>query len=134
MDRSAALDLLSRNTRAMMATVSSDGSPHVVPVLYALDGEQVLISGTDGRVRTRNLEADPRCSVAVIDGANWFSWVTAFGEVEVRRDNAVEENLRLYKMITGSEPENLGEYRAAMAREKRLIYAMEIKGWYPTGA
>lgn len=134
MDRPAVLELLSRNSKAMMATVSHDGSPHVVPVMYALDAELVLISGTDGRVRTRNLEADPRCSIAVIDGSNWFSWVTVVGEVELRRDNAVEENLRLYKMITGSEPKDLDEYRAAMTREKRLIYAMQIKNWYPSGA
>jgi PPOX class probable F420-dependent enzyme len=132
MDRSEMLALLSANTRGVMATTAADGSPHVVPMLYALDGETILSSGTEGRVRTRNLERDPRCTVTVFDEGNWFRWVTVKGMCEIRRANPVEENERLYAMITGHPPEDLAEYREAMVREQRIVYAITIERWYPS--
>ncbi len=133
MDRSDVLALLGKNNKGLMTTISSDGRPHVVPILYALDAETILMSGTEDRVRTGHVEKDPRVSVTVFDEGNWFRWVTVEGTCEIRRANPVEENERLYQMITGHPPEDPGEYREAMVREKRIVYAVTIDDWYPSG-
>ena len=133
MKREEMLALLSANTKGLMATISTDGRPHVVPMLYALDGETILSSGTEGRVRTGNLERDARCTVTVFDDGNHFKWVSVEGRGEIRRANPVQDNERLYEMITGRPPDNLEEYREAMVREQRLVYAVSIEDWYPSG-
>ncbi|HVE91540.1 MAG TPA: PPOX class F420-dependent oxidoreductase [Actinomycetota bacterium] len=133
MNREEMLGLLGRNKKAVMTTIGRDGTPHSVPVLYALDADVVLISGTQGRARTNNLRRDPRCVVTVFDDGDWFKWVTVQGTVQLRTEDAVAENARLYTMITGKPPENMDEYREAMIREKRLVYALSIERWYPSG-
>lgn len=48
-----------------VATIQPDGSPQVSPVWVKRDGDELLISTTVDRRKTRNLERDPRVSVVV---------------------------------------------------------------------
>lgn len=50
---------------ATLATVRADGSPHVVPVGFVLDGDDwVFLTGADS-VKGRNLRRDPRVGLCV---------------------------------------------------------------------
>ena len=44
---------------AALATVSPKGRPQVTPVWFMLDGEEILMDTSQGRVKHRNLEANP---------------------------------------------------------------------------
>lgn len=48
-----------------IATIQPDGSPQVSPVWVKRDGDELLISTTVDRRKTRNLERDPRVTVLV---------------------------------------------------------------------
>ncbi len=73
---------------ARLATVGADGSPHLVPVVFALVGD-VVYTAVDGKPkRTRrlqrlaNLRRDPRCALLVDHyAADWSTlwWVRADG-------------------------------------------------------
>jgi PPOX class probable F420-dependent enzyme len=123
---------------AVMATTDGRGRPHVVPVGCALIDGCLWTSGTEARVRTRHLTARPYASLTVLPPAtgnrlraeprrpagHWGLWLTVLGPVEIRRDDPVEANLRLYRAITGRDPGDVEEYRAAMLAERRLIYVL----------
>jgi len=97
---------------ATLATVRADGSPHVVPVGFVLDGDDwVLMTSTDS-VKGRNLRRDPRVSLCVDDldpqafvtvtGTAALSeepqalghWATAVGERYFGTDRAEEMGRR----------------------------------------
>lgn len=74
MDSAQALSQLSAARVATLATVQTDGSPHVVPFVFALEGD-TLYSAVDHKPkraarlrRIRNIESDPRVSVL----AHWY--------------------------------------------------------------
>lgn len=48
-----------------IATLQPDGSPQVSPVWVKRDGEELLVSTTVDRRKTRNLRRDPRVTVVV---------------------------------------------------------------------
>jgi PPOX class probable F420-dependent enzyme len=48
-----------------IATIQPDGSPQVSPVWVKRDGEELLVSTTVRRRKTRNLQRDPRVTVVV---------------------------------------------------------------------
>ncbi|MGC5345783.1 PPOX class F420-dependent oxidoreductase [Streptomyces sp. DT24] len=48
-----------------VATIQPDGSPQLSPVWVKRDGDDILISTTEGRRKERNLRRDPRVSVVV---------------------------------------------------------------------
>lgn len=50
-----------------LATVRSDGRPHVMPVWAVWMDQALWFSSANGSAKTRNLAADPRCSVATAD-------------------------------------------------------------------
>ncbi len=80
---------------ARLATVTPDGRPHVVPIVFALDGE-VVYTAVDGKPkssarlqRLTNIEANPRVSILVDRYADDWSqlwWVRADGVATVVSD------------------------------------------------
>jgi PPOX class probable F420-dependent enzyme len=58
------LEFLRSQRIARLATVGPSGWPHVVPVMYAIDGEDAFEFDVDG-VKLRNLRAEPRAAMVV---------------------------------------------------------------------
>jgi len=52
---------------ARLASTNPDGSPHVVPVCPALDGDEVVMALMDGSAKLRHVRADPRVALVVDD-------------------------------------------------------------------
>ncbi|HEV3361591.1 MAG TPA: PPOX class F420-dependent oxidoreductase [Pseudonocardiaceae bacterium] len=79
--------LLTSRALAHLATVLPDGSPHTVPVWVGLDGDRVLfLTGPTSR-KARNIAADPRVALSLVDPANPAAMGQIRGRVvEVRDD------------------------------------------------
>jgi PPOX class probable F420-dependent enzyme len=84
---------------ARLATVTPDGRPHLVPVVFALEGDRVwtIVDRKPKRTpdlrRLANLRADPRASLLVdgYDDRDWTAlwWVRADGAGVVLDDPGV---------------------------------------------
>ena len=123
---------LEANHSAIMATVDDRGRPHAVPVLCALVDGRLWSSGTERRVRTRDLTARTFASLTVLGEGFGGEWLTVSGPVETCREHRVEDNLRLYRAATGRDPDDPEEYRAAMVAERRLVYVLTPERVYPS--
>jgi PPOX class probable F420-dependent enzyme len=66
---------------AQLATVNPDGSPQVTPVWVDFDGTHVLVNTARGRVKTKNLERNPRVALSVSDPTNPYRYVGIQGRV-----------------------------------------------------
>ncbi len=72
---------------AKLATVRSDGRPHVAPVWYDVDDDGTIVFNTgEATVKGRNLRRDPRASVCIDDERPPFSFVLVEGVVELSDD------------------------------------------------
>ncbi len=84
-------ELLGAKNFAHVATISSDGTPHVAVAWVDADGDEVLVNSAEGRVWPRNLERDPRVTVVVANHDNPYEYVTIKGEaVEITPESADE--------------------------------------------
>lgn len=80
-------DFLLQGTRtAKLATVMADGTPHVAPVWFVLDGEQVVFTTPGDSVKHRNLRRDPRIAVAVDDEEAPYAFVQIRGVATLSTD------------------------------------------------
>lgn len=68
---------------ARLATASSDGEPHVVPVMYAWAEGAFWISSDPGDRKHRHLETNPRAALVVDEPPPAKSGVTIRGTVEI---------------------------------------------------
>lgn len=75
------LDLLRRPSPCYVTTLMPDGSPQTTQTWVDTDGEHVLVNTVVGFQKTRNVERDPRVSVAVADPANPYRYVAVRGRV-----------------------------------------------------
>jgi PPOX class probable F420-dependent enzyme len=91
---------LTEGTRTgKLATVRRDGRPHVVPVWFVLDGDDlVFTTGTD-TVKARTMRRDPRVCLCVDDQRPPFSYVMVEGTAALSED--LDELLRYATLIGG---------------------------------
>ena len=121
---------LDKNHSAVMATIKTDGRPHVARIACGLVEGKLWSSGTQTRVRTKFLRRDPRATLFVLNQNDAYSWLALECDVTILEGpEAVEQNLALYRILAG-EPKDIEEYRAAMVAEQRLIYEFEIRRAY----
>ena len=73
--------LLRKANPAVIATLRRDGSPHTAATWYDWDGERLLVNMDATRARLKHMRRDPRVSITVMDGPNWYRQVTIFGRV-----------------------------------------------------
>ena len=66
---------------AQLATVNADGTPQVTPVWVDYNGTHVLVNTARGRIKTRNLERNPRVALAISDPENPYRYVGIQGRV-----------------------------------------------------
>jgi len=78
--------LLEGTKTGKLATVRKDGSPHVVPVWYTLDGDSLVFTTGAETVKGKNLKRDPRVCLAVDDQAPPYSFVMIEGTAGLSED------------------------------------------------
>jgi PPOX class probable F420-dependent enzyme len=69
-----------------LATVRRDASPHVAPIWFVLDGDDIVLMTGARTTKGRNIRRDPRVSLAVDDERPPFSYVRVDGTAEVSED------------------------------------------------
>jgi len=78
---------LSHGTRtAKVATSGPGGQPHVMPVWFVLDGEEVVFTTWGDSVKGRNLRRDPRAAVVVDEEVAPYAFVHLRGHVTLSED------------------------------------------------
>lgn len=78
---------VSEGTRTgKLSTVRADGSPHVAPVWFVLDGDDLVFNTGEDTVKGRNLARDGRVSVCVDDERPPFAFAVLTGRAELSRD------------------------------------------------
>jgi Pyridoxamine 5'-phosphate oxidase len=123
---------------AAMITLGSDGFPKAARVGVAVVDGRIWSSGTTGRVRTRRLREDPRCTLFVFDAQ--FSWLALETTVTILEGaDAPALNLQLFRVMQqrptgplswfGGELDG-GAFMQQMVREGRLIYEFDVHRSY----
>ncbi|MFJ5937677.1 PPOX class F420-dependent oxidoreductase [Streptomyces cinereoruber] len=99
-----------------LATVRDDGSPHVVPVWFVLDGDAFVFNTGKTTVKGRNLARDGRVSLCVDDDTPPFSFVSLFGRAELSEE---PDALRHWATRIGAR--YMGEDRAEEFGERNAV-------------
>ncbi|MGK4581952.1 PPOX class F420-dependent oxidoreductase [Kitasatospora sp. HPMI-4] len=78
---------VSAGTRtAKLATTRADGSPHVAPIWFLLDGDDLVFNTGRDTVKGRNLARDGRVMLCVDDERPPFSFVALRGTATLGED------------------------------------------------
>jgi PPOX class probable F420-dependent enzyme len=112
-------DLLTDEKKAFayLATNMPDGSPQLTALWFNTDGEHILFNTGEKRVKTRNIEQDPRVAVAIYDPENPYRYIQLRGRIETTAEGATEQVHEISRKYTGKDFE-------LREGDPRVIYKM----------
>jgi PPOX class probable F420-dependent enzyme len=99
------LRLLDGRNYAVLATVNKDGSPQTSAMWVGRDGDDLLFSTVEGRVKHKNMLRDPRVSVTVLDAEDPENYVELRGRVTMTPDVGRKVDTRLSWKYDGKDPD-----------------------------
>ncbi|MEV6653183.1 PPOX class F420-dependent oxidoreductase [Streptomyces sp. NPDC051219] len=80
-------DFVSHSTRTgKLSTVRADGSPHIAPVWFLLDGDDVVFTTGQNTVKGRNMARDGRVALCVDNNAPPFAYAVLQGRARLIED------------------------------------------------
>lgn len=116
---------------AAVTTLRQDGSPSTSLVAYAADGDEVVMSVTNDKLKVRTIEADPRVTVCVISNAEPFNYVTIEGRAEIQRDGVRATTEQVFASLkpTGfQEPDDLDAWIEEQGRVIIRVRPVRVHG------
>ncbi len=93
--------LLSKARTGKLATVRKDGRPHVTPIWFDLDGDELVFTTWHTSVKAANLLRTGQASVCVDDETPPFAFAIIEGRVDVDTDPTPEERYAWAARIAG---------------------------------
>jgi PPOX class probable F420-dependent enzyme len=118
--------MLAKPNPAMIATVRPDGQPVSVATWYLWDEGRILVNMDEGRKRLDYLRQNPRVSLTVLNGDDWYTHVSLQGHVaELRDDNDLRDIDRIARHYIGQAyPERT---------RKRISAWIDVDRWHGWG-
>jgi len=121
----AILKRLAEEKNVWLCTVRPDGSAHVTPVWFVYQGSRWWIGSDDGSVKVRNIENEPRVSLALEDGR--FP-VVAEGHASVIREGFPRE------IVTAFESKYAWDVSApTRPGGGRVLFEVRVRRWLLAG-
>jgi PPOX class probable F420-dependent enzyme len=118
------LPLLAGGALGHLATISPAGLPQVNPVWFLWENDRLLFSVKPETVKYRNLRANPRVAMSILDPADNYRYLELRGEVI---DFTLFTDLtfvnRLAQKYTGAD------FRSGVAGEERYRITIRVETW-----
>ncbi|MGI9601351.1 MAG: PPOX class F420-dependent oxidoreductase [Acidimicrobiales bacterium] len=126
MNLDTAMAWASTRRNGVLITLRGDGRPQSSDISYAVDGDSFLISVTDDRAKTRNMQRDARVVLHLTDPGSWsylsFDGTAELSPVTAAPGDATSDALvDYYERVAGQAHPDWDEYRQAMIDEGRLV-------------
>ena len=132
-------EFLQEGTRtAKLATTRPDGRPHVVPVWFVLDGDEIVFNTGANTVKGRNILRTGQVSICVDDEAPPFAYVhvTGTARAEDNPPDSLELATRIGGRYMGAEQAEAFGRRNAVPGEllvrvtpARIFGEKDVAGW-----
>lgn len=118
-------DLLVEPVTGILTTMMPDGQPQSSMVWADYDGEHVLVNTALERRKSRNMQANPKVTLLVIDPKQGDRWIEVRGTVvEITEEGAIAHADQQTQRYTGNQNQHFyGDIYPveAQAKETRVI-------------
>ena len=86
------LDLFQASVHGVLTTMMPDGTPQSSMIWVDYDGEYVLVNTTLERQKGKNMRANPKVTILVIDPKDSSRWIEVRGQVQEMTQEGAEEH------------------------------------------
>ena len=122
-------DLLEQQVGSF-ATIGDDGFPQVTVIWFLYDDDELRLSLNTSRLKTRNLQRDPQCSLLLLDLQNPYRYLEVRGNAKIEPDDDHEFARKLGAKYDAdlSVHDGPGDSRVMVTIEPKNVYAVDMSG------
>jgi PPOX class probable F420-dependent enzyme len=116
---------------ATLATIGGNGFPQLTEIWFLHDDGELKTSLNSSRLKTRNLQKRPQCSLFLLDLQNPYRYLEVRGNAKIEPDDDYAFARKLSAKYGGadlSEHDNPGESRLVVTIEPANVYAVDMSG------
>lgn len=115
---------------ASLATIGSGGFPQMTEIWFLHDEGELKLSLNTARLKTRNLQRDPKCSLLLLDVENPYRYLEVRGNARVEPDEDYAFARRLGAKYDAdlSAHDRPGESRVVVTIEPVNVYPVDMRG------
>jgi PPOX class probable F420-dependent enzyme len=119
--------MLKKANPAVITTLRPHGQPVSTATWYLWDEGRVLVNMDEGRKRLEYMRKDPRVTLTVLDGSDWYTHISIIGRVtEFRDDEGLADIDRLAQHYLGKQ---------YPSRDRARVSAwIEVERWHGWGS
>lgn len=122
-------DLLQKKAFGAFTTLMPDGSPQTTPVWVDCHDDEIWVNSAVGRQKDRNVRADPRVAIAIMDPENPYRYVEVRGRVrEITQEDAEAHIDKMALKYLGRD-----KYPYRQPGEQRVLYKIAIEKTHAMG-
>jgi PPOX class probable F420-dependent enzyme len=114
------------NHRGVLVTHRRDDRLQTSPIVCGVDDDgRVVISVTQDRAKTKNVQRDPRVTLCVFNDGFFGAWIQVDGRAHiVPMPDAMQGLKALYRQVAGEHPD-WDDYEAAMLKDRRVLMRID---------
>jgi PPOX class probable F420-dependent enzyme len=116
---------------ATLATIDPRGFPQLSEVWFLFDDGEVKISLNTARLKTRNLQARPECSLFILDLANPYRYLEIRGRARIEPDEDYAFAAKVGAKYGGVEfwkMDQPGQLRTVVTIEPVNVWPVNMRG------
>jgi PPOX class probable F420-dependent enzyme len=116
---------------ATLATIGGNGFPQLTEIWFLHDDGELKTSLNDARLKTRNLQKRPQCSLFLLDLQNPYRYLEVRGNAKIEPDDDYAFANKLGAKYGGpdlSEHDKPGDGRVVVTIEPVNVYAVDMSG------
>lgn len=95
-------EFLKANRLVIVGLNRTAGPPHLTPVYYVLDGDDILMSTTASRLKAKAVRRNPDVSLCVIGEQPPFPYLLIYGKGTIEQEGAVDAMMQVGARMTGN--------------------------------
>jgi PPOX class probable F420-dependent enzyme len=122
------LDLFQTPVHGVLTTIMPDGSPQSSVIWVDYDGENVMVNTTLERQKGRNMRANPKVTILVIDPHDSSRWIEVRGHVrEITQEGAEEHADKLTQRYCHNKQYFYGDIHPVEQKQKETRVVVRIQ-------
>jgi PPOX class probable F420-dependent enzyme len=122
------------NHRLAIAGVERKAAlPHLSPVYYVTDGDDLLVSVTETRLKTKLIRRNGRLSLLVLHEQFPFPYLRVEGPARIENEGAVDLLMRVAEKMTGNPMSEAmrPNFEERARTEQRVVLRLTPESYYP---
>lgn len=116
---------ITENRWAVVTSLRADGTPTNSVIFYAREGDELLFSTTESRLKTKTIRKNPNVAITILDEGAPFRFVTVEGKATIQTEDIVPGHVAVNKAMRREEFSPPEGYEAGLKSAGRVLIRLK---------